>query len=541
MNSLLKELGTTGLGGAFLLSACRTPDRIAVLDSKGARVAYRDLSTRALALAAVLERKFGKDEAPRVGVCLPPGALGALVNVALALGGRASVNLNAVAGPAALREQVEHAGLSSVILARSATALAPLLGERALFVEDLEDEVSASDLDRAAEVAQLPREELQQLCDDLRDERRIATVLFSSGSTSRPKAIQLSHASVLANARAVASAFDLAPDDRVLGVLPFFHSFGYTVTLWAPLVAGASVVFHDNPLDARGVGELAAAERPTVMLATPALCQAWMRRIEPEQLASVRLTIVGAQRLQPTLASAWRERFGTLLYEGYGCTELAPVVAANLPDVDGRVRRRAGSVGRPIPGVELEIRDPQTGERLPADAEGDLWVHSPGLMQGYLGDEAATRRAIVDGWYDTQDVARVDRDGFLTLTDRRSRFSKIGGEMVSHGAVECALTAAAIALGEPATLGLAVTALDDEQRGERLVVLHTPLLHGIESLLERARKDGLSNLFTPRAADAFEVEALPQLATGKIDLGKLKKLAAESRRSQTAEHGRARA
>ncbi|HTF91043.1 MAG TPA: AMP-binding protein [Planctomycetota bacterium] len=533
MKNLLDDLRTTGLGAAFVLRALTEPDRIALLDSKGARLCYRELLTQALALAASIERAVGAKDPARIGLCLPPGSQGALANIALALTRRASVNLNAMAGPASLREQMQQAELRHVIL--SSAGYAALGGEgmfedRALLFEDLLAAVTAEDLRQAAEIASNSPDALARKQGSADEHRRVATVLFSSGSTSRPKAIQLSHANILFNARAVAAAFDLARGDRLLGVLPFFHSFGYTVTLWAPLLAGASVVFHDNPLDARGVGLLAESHRPTVVLATPALCQAWMRRIEPEQLSSVRLTVVGAQRLQASLAAAWLERFGAILYEGYGCTELSPVVSANLPERDGVVRRREGSVGRPLEGVEIEVRDPDTGARLAEDVEGDLWVRSPGVMLGYLGDEAATRKAVVDGWYDTQDVARIDRDGFLTLTDRRSRFSKIGGEMVSHGAVETALTAAAVALGESApTLGLAVTAVSDEQRGERLVVLHTRLQSGIEAVLERARKDGLANLFTPRAADSFEVEALPHLPSGKLDLGRLKRMAAELR------------
>ncbi len=528
------DLGTTGLGAAFVLRAIAEPDRLAVLDSKGAEYNYRDLLTRALALAASIERAIGNcGRHSRVGVCLPPSAEGALVNVALALTTHASVNLNAMAGATSLREQMVHADLHHVIL--SAQGFAPLGGAalfeaRALFVEELLAAVTPEDTRMAEMIARSSHDDLRQEIDPRGEHERVATVLFSSGSTARAKAIQLSHANVLFNARAVAQAFDFGREDRLLGVLPFFHSFGYTVTLWAPLLAGASAVFHDNPLDARGVGELAGLHRPTVVLATPALCQAWMRRIEPEQWSSVRLTVVGAQRLQSSLATAWLERFGALLYEGYGCTELSPVVSANLPDRNGRVRRREGSVGLPLEGVELEVRDPHSGTRVSDGAEGDLWVRSPGVMLGYLGDEAATRRAVVDGWYDTQDVARIDRDGFLTLTDRRSRFSKIGGEMVSHGAVESALTAAAVELGESApTLGLAVTALSDEQRGERLVVLHTPLRVGIDSLLDRARKSGLANLFTPRASDCFEVEALPHLPSGKLDLVQLKRLAEERR------------
>lgn len=538
MKNLLTDLGTSGLGLAFLERAIELPDHTVLLDSTGADYSYKQLLTKSLAFAITLERVLAPfAEEPRVGIVLPPGTLGGMVNVALAMTRRASVNLNALAGPVSLREQMEQAKLRHVLLSRKAFDVlggAALFESRALFVEDLLAAITTEDLGRARAVCDLSLADVRRISAAVEAQARVATLLFSSGSTARAKAIQLSHANVLSNARAVAQAFDFGRGDRLLGVLPFFHSFGYTVTLWTPLLAGASVIFHDNALDVRAIGEAAQTHRPTVLLATPALYQAWMRRIEREQFSSVRAAVVGAQRLQPILADAWFERFGNRLYEGYGCTEMSPVVSANLPERHGDVRQREGSVGRALQGIKLEIRDPKTGVALPSGVEGDVWVRGPGVMLGYLGDEAATRRAIVDGWYDTQDVGKLDSEGFLTLTDRRSRFSKIGGEMISHGAVECALSAAAVALGESSSqFALAVTAIADEQRGERLMVLHTPLKIGIDALLERARRDGLANLFTPRASDCIEVEALPQLASGKLDLGMLKRWASERRAHAT--------
>lgn len=530
MDNLLEELGTCGLGLGFIARALETPESPAVLDSRGSAHSYGELALRALALARVMERTFAKPaEEPRVGIILPPSVAGALANLALGMTRRASVNLNALAGPVSLRAQMAQAGLAHVITSKQifgALGGTAVFEERAVFIEDLLTSVGAPDLDSARRVIRSSPSEVRGLADASVDRTQAATVLFSSGSTARAKAIQLSHANVLFNARAVAEAFEFGPADRLFGLLPFFHSFGYTVTLWTPLVAGGSVLFHDNPLDARAVGELAREHRPTVLLATPALYQAWMRRVEREQFASVRAAVVGAQRLPETLGTAWFERYGTALYEGYGCTELSPVVCANLPDRDGFARRRAGSVGRALHGVEVEVRDPLTGQALPAGVEGDLWVRGDGVMLGYLDDPEATKSALVEGWYDTQDVGRRDSDGFVTITDRRSRFSKIGGEMISHGAVEWALGKAAAALDSSAvTVGLAVTAIADEQRGERLVLVHTQMSFSVDALLERARKDGLANMFTPRSCDCFEVEALPQLATGKLDLVGLKRLA----------------
>lgn len=522
-----------GLGAAFVRSALEHGSRIALIDSAGASLDHALLLERALGLALALERTL-PPQPSRVGVCLPPGEAGACVNLALALGPRASVNLNPVAGPAALRAQIAQSGVGAVIGTAAGLAAVDslggesgVLGRRGLSLESLQAALTSDDREACARAARAKRVDVERWLDD--DASLPATVLFSSGSTARPKAIQLSHANVRFNARAVARAFDFGPTDRLLGVLPLFHSFGYTVTLWAPILSGASVLFHGNALEARTVGELSAQHSPSVLLATPALYQAWMRRIEPEAFASVRAAVVGAQRLDPTLAVAWKERYGSELYEGYGCTELSPVVSANLPPRGEFARRRVGSVGRPLEGVEVEIRDGERRAVLPRGSVGDVWVRGPGVMLGYLDDPAATAAAVVDGWYDTGDVGRLDEDGFLHLTDRRSRFSKLGGEMVSHAAVESALLAAARSLGVPAeALAVAVSACPDATRGERLIVFHTRTSLNVEAWLDAARQAGASNLFLPRAKDFRAVDALPHLGSGKLDLGQLKRWAAEA-------------
>lgn len=522
-----------GLGAAFVRSALEHGPRVALIDSSGAQVDHATLLERALQLALALDRTLPA-QPPRVGICLPPGEAGACVNLALALGPRASVNLNPVAGPAALRAQIAQSGVGAVISSSAGLAALDALGGetgvldgRGLALENLFGALTSDDRLACARAARARPAEVERFLDDHAE--LPATVLFSSGSTARPKAIQLSHANVRFNARAVARAFDFGPADRLLGVLPLFHSFGYTVTLWAPILSGASVLFHGNALEARTVGELAAKHSPSVLLATPALYQAWMRRIEPAAFASVRAAVVGAQRLDPTLALAWKERYGSDLYEGYGCTELSPVVSANLPPRGDLARRRVGSVGRPLEGVEVEIRDNERRAAQPLGAVGDVWVRGPGVMLGYLDDTAATAAVIVDGWYDTGDVGRLDEDGFLHLTDRRSRFSKLGGEMVSHAAVESALLAAARSLGVAAdALAVAVSACPDATRGERLIVFHTPTSLNVDAWLDQARQAGTSNLFLPRAKDFRVVEALPQLGSGKLDLGQLKRWAAEA-------------
>jgi acyl-[acyl-carrier-protein]-phospholipid O-acyltransferase/long-chain-fatty-acid--[acyl-carrier-protein] ligase len=183
------------------------------------------------------------------------------------------------------------------------------------------------------------------------------------------------------------------------------------------------------------------------------------------------------------------------------------------------VGNKSGSIGQPIPGVSVRVTDLESGEVLPAGGEGLLWVKGPNVMKGYLGKPEATAEVLRDGWYRTGDIARIDEDGFITITDRLSRFSKIGGEMVPHVKVEEALHVAVSAREQV----LIVTSVPDEKKGERLVVLHTLK----ESALLTSKLDalGLPNLWVPREDHFFHVDALPLLGSGKADLRKARDLA----------------
>jgi acyl-[acyl-carrier-protein]-phospholipid O-acyltransferase/long-chain-fatty-acid--[acyl-carrier-protein] ligase len=270
-------------------------------------------------------------------------------------------------------------------------------------------------------------------------------------------------------------------------------------------------------------------------MATPTLYRAYLRRIPREDFAHVRLSVSGGEALRDDLADAWLARHGSELLQGYGCTELAPVAAVNVPDVDSlgslQVNHRRGTVGRAIPGVALAIVDPTTFELLAPGNEGLLLVRGANRMTEYLDDPGATHAAVHDGWYATGDLARIDRDAFLTITGRVARFSKIGGEMVSHVRVEEALSHALKSIAFDATDGareveFAVVALPDAAKGERLAIVHTRVSAGVDAWLDALARADLPPLMVPRRASFFEAGALPRLSTGKTDLRAVRELAA---------------
>jgi acyl-[acyl-carrier-protein]-phospholipid O-acyltransferase/long-chain-fatty-acid--[acyl-carrier-protein] ligase len=354
----------------------------------------------------------------------------------------------------------------------------------------------------------------------------VATIIFSSGSTGEPKGIPLTYRNVSSNCAAAADHLGLMRSDRLLGALPFFHSFGYTVILWLPLQVGASAVLFPDPRAAKEVGELCRTHRCTGLLSTATFLRFYLRRCEPDDLRTLRIIICGAEKLPPALAKEFEEKFGVLPTEGYGCTELSPVVAANVADVEinkiRQIRNKLGTVGHPIPGVALRVVDPDSSEPLPPGSEGMIQVKGPNLMPGYLNRPDLTAQVIRDGWYTTGDMGRIDEDGFLTITGRLSRFAKVGGEMVPLEKLEDDMHAV---LGTNDRI-LAVTSLPDERKGERLVVLHLPgFPMAKREMGQRLAERGLPNLWIPGERDYFEIKELPLLGTGKLDLRRVKDLA----------------
>jgi acyl-[acyl-carrier-protein]-phospholipid O-acyltransferase/long-chain-fatty-acid--[acyl-carrier-protein] ligase len=225
-----------------------------------------------------------------------------------------------------------------------------------------------------------------------------------------------------------------------MGILPFFHSFGFTGTLALSASAGIGVVFHPNPLDSRVIGGLVRNYKVTMLLATPTFLQAYMRRCSPEEFGSLQYVVAGAEKLPERLSLAFEDHFGIRPMEGYGCTECSPVVAVNTPGFRAADFRQVGakrcSIGHPLPGVSIRIVDPETRQPVKPGEPVLLLVRGPNVMQGYLNRPKKTAEVLQDGWYNTGDMATVDEDGLMRITDRLSRFSKIGGEMVPHIKIE---------------------------------------------------------------------------------------------------------
>jgi len=475
-----------------------------------------------------------------VGILLPPSVGGALVNYAAALLGRVPVNLNYTANNEVLASCARQCNLQTVVTSRAFLERFPNIQPpaRALMLEEVLDKPRLGEKLIAFLFAwtlpfRLLKAALHARVSTTED---LTTVIFSSGSTGDPKGVMLTHHNTLANIRQVTQVFMLNGKDKILGILPFFHSFGFMATLWLPVVHKMGVVFHPNPLDAKSISELVSRYRVTFLIATPTFLQAYIRRCSPEHFGSLQYVVVGAEKLPERLAMAFEDTFGVRPLEGYGCTECAPVVAVNGRDFRApgyrQVAARRGTIGQPLPGVSVRIVDPETQELMPLNKSGMLLVKGPNVMRGYLGRSEKTAEVLKDGWYITGDIATMEEDGFLTITDRLSRFSKIGGEMVPHIKIEEKLNELAASTEQT----FSVSAVPDEKKGERIVVLHTLSEEELAPVLTKLGESDLPALWKPRKDQFFHVDALPYRGTGKLDLRALKLKAAElvSAQSNTA-------
>jgi len=454
-----------------------------------------------------------------------------ITNVALSLIGRIPVNLNYTAGADVLSQCIQKAGISRIITSRKLLEKSSLpVTPAMIYIEDLAAILPRLQIALARfSLGMLPERTLlrrwgAQVSRSLDD---TATILFSSGSTGIPKGVELSHANILSNIVALAQVFDLGKRDRMLGVLPFFHSFGFTATLWFPLVHGFGGIYHTSPLDAKAIGELVGKYKATMLLSTPTFLMAYIRKCTPEQFRSLRFVVTGAERLRESVAKAFEEKFGKIPLEGYGCTELSPVATVNIPDVSMgeivQVGHKTGKIGQPIPGVSVRIVNPDTFDTVPQGKPGLLLVKGPNVMKGYWNEPEKTKEVIRDGWYVTGDIASIDNDGFVQITDRLSRFSKIGGEMVPHVLVEEKLHQVA-GITEPTFI---VTSVPDEKRGEQLVVLFREGAIHIETFYAALQTSDLPKLWIPAKDRFYSIAILPYLGTGKMDLAKVRSIAQE--------------
>ena len=524
------------LGEHWVETSRRPGNPVVLVDTLGTTLTAR----RALVGSLLLSRHMARlSPEQHIGLMLPTTAGGLLAGMAVMVLGKTLVPLNYTAPVDIIVSAVEQAGLKTVYTSRR---FLERLKTRGVDLSILADKVNLVMLeDLQASITTLEKLRTLLACTLLSASslkrkycvhtpvNDTAVVLFSSGSEGNPKGVMLSHRNILANIKQVSKILDANPDDVILANLPIFHSFGLTACQFLPLLERIKVVCHMDPTDVVANANAIQQHKATLMFGTSSFYRLYIRnpKITREHLASLRLTIAGAEKLQSEISAGFRKRFNLSIYEGYGCTELAPVATVNNPfkNTDSphlKDNNKPGTVGKAVPGTLVRIADPDTLAPLPQGTAGMIMVAGPQVMLGYLNDPARNARTIVerDGqrWYVTGDKGSLDEDGFLTIQDRYTRFAKISGEMIGLGTVEHAVQAT---LEGTETEVMAIN-IPDPKKGEMIVILTTADLDE-QSLRPQLLAGGLNNLSLPSAY--ITVETLPKLGSGKADFATAKEIA----------------
>ncbi|RDU66494.1 acyl-[ACP]--phospholipid O-acyltransferase [Helicobacter didelphidarum] len=564
------------LAGSFIESCKRGGGEIAVVDMQSGGMSYRRLLTLCVMLSQdmkelsfqSLPKKTNPCSLPNdcIGVMLPASLAGIICNFSTIISGKIVVNLNFTAGENAIQSAIQAAHISHIYTSRQFLEKLKNKGIEFDFsnvtLHYMEDIVEDIKKQKAIFIANLlfvsiaPTWLLKLLFAKESNIHSVCAILFSSGSEGKPKGVMLSHINIMSNIAQIADVIHAKNDDCILSSLPPFHAFGLTVTTFMPLIENMLAVTCPDPTDSIAVAKAIALNKVTIMCATSTLLGIYARnpKIDRVMFDSIRITVAGAEKLKNEVRENFTMKFNKTIYEGYGATETTPVASVNLPDEFDATywqihkASKLGSVGMPLPGTAVRIVDYETLEELPTGEQGLILIGGHQIMVGYLNDVEKTNEVIVElhgiRWYKSGDKGYLDTDGFLHITDRYSRFAKIGGEMISLSSIEEEIAKVFKHKEISNEVKICAVALDDSKKGEKVVLLieipktleslynttnpheqqvESSDIHKGEQLIDIIKKSDIIPLKKP--SEYYFVEKIPVLGSGKIDLKTSKELA----------------
>ena len=518
---------------SWLKNAKKSKTAFAVADIEGVEISHKRFLTGVLLFSKKIA-EYSPEQ--NIGLLLPSSGGGAIASIAILSLGKTIVNLNFTAGKKALGSAAKQSELKHIytsrkfldkMLEREIDLKSFFPNCKLLMLEDIREEISSlSRIGTLLKAILLPISVIRKsyfkevLMSDT------AAILFSSGSEGSPKGVELSHSNIAANAKQAAIELSAVDTDVIMSTLPTFHAFGFAITTLMPLSEGIPIVCHADPKDVTTIASGIQKYSGTILVGTPTFLRMYTisKKVSSESIQSLRLVVAGAEKLRSEVRDGFESKFNMPVYEGYGTTETSPGASVNLPDLDSpyKLRNRPGTVGKAFSGTEFRIVDPDSLEPLPTGEDGLILIGGPQIMKGYLKMPEKTAEVIelIDGfrWYRTGDKGHLDKDGFLTIVDRYSRFAKIGGEMISLTTVEEEILTAC----NNNDLEIAATCLPDERKGEKIILLSTIDLE--KSQLSKILSDAKINpLYHP--STVLIVEEIPKLGSGKTDFGATKKIA----------------
>jgi acyl-[acyl-carrier-protein]-phospholipid O-acyltransferase/long-chain-fatty-acid--[acyl-carrier-protein] ligase len=506
----------------FIEVAKRQGEKIAWLDrSAGKEVTY----SKALIASLLLRSEFKKFDKGFLGVMIPTSAGCGLTNLGALMSGRIPVMINYSTGAADnCRYAQEKCDFKTIITSK---ALLEKIDcphvDGMVYIEDIMAGLGTLKKIKALAISKLSTGAIQKMVSGGSDDRD-AVILFTSGSEKDPKAVELTHKNIVSNIVSLSERYSLGENDSFLANLPYFHVFGLTANLWAPLFHGMTIVSYANPLDYKKVCEIIRDDKPNLMVGTPSFFWGYLRKSEPGDFDNLRLALCGADKCPDSLREGFMKKHNMVLYEAYGTTETSPGISGNA-----EVTNKQGSVGLPFPGVQIMIEHYQTGEECATGENGKILVKGDMVMKGYFNDFEETSLHIRHGWYDTGDMGNLDEDGYLWHVGRLKRFVKIGGEMVSLIRVENTLEKYL-----PEDVLCCVVDVPDAIKGARIVAAVT------ESIEERkTRKKMAADLPKIALPKIFIViEDLPKMGSGKIDFRTVTEIVRQKLNSENEDNQR---
>jgi long-chain-fatty-acid--[acyl-carrier-protein] ligase len=507
---------------AFLNICRKNAHQMCMGDDRLGALTYGELKLRSIILANYIKKLPGES----VGILLPASVGAFLCIMACELAGKVPVMINWTVGPRHLETVLELSKIKTVLsswafIDRLEGVEFNGLEDQMVMLEDIRRDITLTDKIKGKLLSKKSNEAiLSSLNPKGASEDDTAVLLFTSGTENNPKGVPLTHKNILNNQRPVITEEKIQKNDVLFGILPPFHSFGFTVATLLPVLAGVRVAFYPKPTDGAKLADRFEKWGITIMCGAPTFIKSMMRMATPDQLKTMRLCVSGAEKAPPEMFEMVKKLSNGMVIEGYGITECSPVITMNRPD------RKKKGVGQPLPGVELAIVHPETFERMKPNEQGLILARGDTIFNGYLNPGIEPPFHEMDGvrWYKTGDLGSLDEDNYLTISGRQKRFVKIGGEMVSLSAVEDGLLGIGHKKHWPISEeGPCLAVIAIEESGERTrLVLFTSFLLDLDEANKAIREAGFSNLV--RLSQVNHVKEIPIMGTGKVNYRALEKL-----------------